>query len=71
MLANSLCPWEIQKEEIWVLHNADLCKFPVSKFLQAGRQAEAQPGRHAAIKVSASVRILPQYFLFLCTYFTK
>lgn len=44
MLANSLCPWEIQKEEIWVPHNADLCKFPLtqaSSYRQVG-QAEAQ-----------------------------
>lgn len=45
MLANSLCPWEIQKEEIWVLHNADLCKFPLtqaSSYRQVGKQKPSQ-----------------------------
>lgn len=57
----SLCPRETQKGEIWVLHNADLCKAPLThagSHRQVGKQKPSQGDMHGAIKVSASVRIL-------------
>lgn len=41
----SLCPWETQKEEIWVPHNADLYKAPLThagSYRQVGKQKPSQ-----------------------------